>query len=228
MLDLTMVERIIVGPMNTNAYVFGTAKKECLLVDPGGDGAVIIQRLEAMNIAPTGIVCTHGHLDHISAIQVIRDYYAGRGITVSVAIHAEDAKYLGSGAEATHRESFYFLGNGADEIFPNVFPALPEPDVLIEDGDTVLDSDLVAMHTPGHTPGSICLFSEGQEALFSGDTLFFEGTGRTDLPGGSQDELLDSVLKRLFLLPPTTRVFPGHGPLTTLEREIRHNPIALA
>jgi hydroxyacylglutathione hydrolase len=223
-----MVERIIVGPMNTNAYVFGTAKKECLLVDPGGDGTVIVQRLEAMNIAPTGIVCTHGHLDHITAIQPIRDYYAGRGITVRVAIHAEDARYLGSKAESTHRESFYFLGNGADEIFADIFPVLPEPDVLLKDGDSVLDSDLVVMHTPGHTPGSICLYSEANEALFSGDTLFFEGTGRTDLPGGSQDELLDSVLKRLFLLPPTTRVFPGHGPLTTLEREIRHNPIALA
>jgi hypothetical protein len=108
-----------------------------------------------------------------------------------------------------------FFGVDADE--------LPRADVRLKEGDRVFDMDLVVLETPGHTPGSVCFYAEKEGILFSGDTLFFDGVGRSDLPGGSEKRLRESIQKKIAVLPPETRVFPGHGPFTTVEREKRGN-----
>lgn len=219
-----MIERIIVGPMYTNAYIFQTGQKSCLVIDPGGDADKIIASLALKNLTPQGIICTHGHLDHIAALSELINYYCEREITIPVAIHKEDRHYLGKTAEESHKRSLRELGLGGDGPFEQLFSPMPEADIIIEEGDVLFESDLTALHTPGHTCGSVSLYCESQNILFSGDTLFFEGIGRTDLSDGDGKQLLASIKEKLFHLPPLTRVFPGHGPDTTLEREINHNP----
>lgn len=219
-----MLERIIVGSLSTNAYIYSEWKKECLLIDPGGDMEQLLDRMAIKNLKPLGIVCTHGHLDHIAGALAVQTHFAEKGLVVPVAIHPDDAHYLGSGAAAAHQASFNEIGVDIGDVIDSANSAFPAADAMITDGEIVFDSSLTVIHTPGHTPGSICLYSESQGILFSGDTLFFEGIGRTDLKEGDDEAILASIKERLFVLPPETRVFPGHGPNTSIEREIRNNP----
>ena len=223
-----MVERIIVGALNTNAYIYSEWKKECLLIDPGGDLEQLLQRMAIKNLKPLGIVCTHGHLDHVASAYALQRHFAEQELTIPVAIHAQDAHYLGENAPASHRASFKEIGVDIDDVLMGTQALFPAPDFILEDGDTVFDSTLSVIHTPVHTPGSVCLYSEAHGILLSGDTLFFEGVGRTDLSEGNNETILNSIRERLFVLPPETRVFPGHGPSTTIEREIRNNPFVQA
>ncbi len=220
-----LIDRIIVGTMYTNSYIVSTGKKECLIIDPGADGDVLIQRLEAMNLLPQTIVFTHGHLDHTSAAKAVIDYYAERNHHVRVGIHQEDAAYLGSSAADSNHEVFSPFGEAGLEAFRSFSTDIPEAEFFYSEGDMLPDSDLQVMHTPGHSTGSVCFYSEPRQAVFSGDTLFFNTVGRTDVAHADSDSLQSSVSERLFELPPETRVFPGHGPLTTIEREIRNNPM---
>ena len=217
-----MVERIVVGVMNTNAYVLAIGKKECILVDPGGNAQEIIGRLKALNMFPLAIDCTHGHLDHTAAIPEIVDYYYSVEKEVPIAIHEADAAYLGKTARETHINTFKAIG--AMDYFEEFYSPMPGPDIILKHGDTICDTDFTVIHTPGHTKGSICLYSKESSALLTGDTLFFEGVGRTDLPESSPQDLDKSISENLLHLSPETRVFPGHGPLSTLERELKHNP----
>ncbi|RKX78613.1 MAG: MBL fold metallo-hydrolase [Spirochaetes bacterium] len=219
-----MIERIIVGLMYTNAYIFSFSKKECIVLDPGGDTDEIIERLNRKNLTPVGIVCTHGHLDHIGGVGQLKKHFMESGHNIKVAIHEADKHFTGKKAERAHRKSFARLGVDNSDLIDNLLTPIPEPEILLKEGMTVFNTDLKVIHTPGHTPGSICLYSENQSLVFSGDTLFFEGVGRTDLPEGDHEALLRSIREKLFVLPELTRVFPGHGPDTTIEREIKHNP----
>jgi glyoxylase-like metal-dependent hydrolase (beta-lactamase superfamily II) len=219
-----MVERIIVGSMSTNAYLYSEWKKECIIIDPGGDAETLISHMLVKNLKPRGIILTHGHLDHLSAVGEIKAHFQQMGRDVSIAIHRKDRIYLGSKGISTHQQSLQELGLDSEWILKEIPEILPDADILLEEGDSPFNSDLRVIHTPGHTPGSISLYSESQQVLFTGDTLFFEGIGRTDLPGGNLPSIISSIEKKLFTLPEDTRVFPGHGPFTTLEREIQHNP----
>ncbi|MBN2510174.1 MAG: MBL fold metallo-hydrolase [Spirochaetales bacterium] len=219
-----MVERIVVGQMSTNSYIYSEWRKECIVIDPGGDFEKILSHMAIKNLKPRGIVCTHGHLDHISAAGAIARHYESEELHVPVAIHEKDREYLGKKAEKAHLKSFSGLTSGPEEIFSVFGDDFANADIILEEGDTVFDSTLTVIHTPGHTQGSICLYSESMGVLFSGDTLFFEGVGRTDLHKGDSRALLKSIREKLFTLPEETRVFPGHGPNTTLEREIKNNP----
>lgn len=219
-----MVERIVVGSMSTNAYLYSEWKKECIIIDPGADEAEIIRHMSVKNLRPRGIIFTHGHLDHISAAGEIKRHFERMDISVPVAVHEADATFLGQKARRAHRKSMAKVASNATEYYEHAVSRLPEPDVIVREGDHVFGSDLAIIHTPGHTLGSICLYSEGQELLFSGDTLFFEGIGDTDLTPKEKLALRESIRARLFVLPPSTRVFPGHGPFTSIEREIQHNP----
>lgn len=221
-----MVERIIVGSLYTNAYVVSTGKKECMIIDPGADAPLLLNRLEILNVVPTAIVFTHGHLDHTSAAQAIIDHYSERVGKIEVGIHRSDRSYLPPKGEQTNRELFGPLGPEAMQAFDQLYEALPKPTFFLKDGDPVLDTDFVSIHTPGHSQGSVCLYSEERNALFSGDTLFFKTVGRTDVVGGDIEKLTKSIRKTLFELPPETRLFPGHGPNSTLEREIANNAFA--
>lgn len=220
-----MVERIVVGPFHTNAYIFSAWKKECIVIDPGGDANELISHLTVKSLTPRGIICTHGHIDHISASGLIQEHYLKKkDIQIPLAIHKDDSEYFGSTAKLAHSNSLSCMGLSGFDLLDETIKALPSPDILIEDGDLLFDSDLKAIHTPGHTPGSICLYSKNQNILFSGDTLFFEGIGRTDLPGSNPERIISSIKEKIFILPETMTVFPGHGPYTTLERELKHNP----
>jgi glyoxylase-like metal-dependent hydrolase (beta-lactamase superfamily II) len=219
-----MVERIVVGPMNTNAYLYSEWKKECILIDPGGSPDEIIEHMTIKNLKPRGILLTHGHIDHIAAVGAVQLHFSKLSIQTPIAIHREDAGFLGRGSARRHKKIISKFETIDVSYFESASAALPAADILLEEGQHVFDSDLVVIHTPGHTPGSICVYSETQEVLFSGDTLLFEGIGETGLTGTAKKALLLSVRERLFTLPRSIRLFPGHGPFTTLEREIKHNP----
>jgi hydroxyacylglutathione hydrolase len=219
-----MLERIIVGELRTNCYFFSFNKKECLIIDPGGDASRIIASVEVLNIIPVGIIFTHGHFDHTLAANAIREHYKKKNIKLKIGIHAADRTYLGKNAKRANLKHFKVLGVEAQVAFEKLFELLPEPDLILKEGDDVFKSGLKVIETPGHTPGSICLYSKRESILFTGDTLFFEGIGRSDLPGGNEKTLLKSIHEKLMGLPPETNVYPGHGPFTSLEREAKGNP----
>jgi hydroxyacylglutathione hydrolase len=218
-----MVERVVVGPWKTNCYIYSSAKKECIIIDPGGSEAEIAARVDVLNMVPVGIALTHGHVDHLAALARLRDGYRRRGYKLPIAINPADRRFLGVGGREIHRESLEFLGLDELSFFGVSADELPKADVRLKEGDRVFDMDIVVLETPGHTPGSVCFYAEKEGVLFSGDTLFFDGVGRTDLPGGSEKKLRESIQKKIAVLPPEIRVFPGHGPFTTLEREKRGN-----
>ena len=218
-----MIERIIVGPLYTNAYVVSTGKKECMIIDPGADAKQILRRLEVLNVVPTAIVFTHGHLDHTGAAQAIIDYYTERELSIEVGIHRSDRQYLPPNGKETNLKMLKPFGREAMNTFRELYSELPRPTFFLKDGDPILDTDFVTIHTPGHSQGGVCIYSEERTALFSGDTLLSTAVGRTDLVGSDLGKLTKSIRNVLFGLPPETRLFPGHGPLSTLEREIAHN-----
>ena len=121
-------------------------------------------------------------------------------------------------------ETLVDLGLDPEKADNNLFADLPQPTILLEAADVIFDTGLVVIETPGHTHGSICLYSERDKLLFSGDTLFFQGIGRADLPGGNETMLMESIHDKIMTLPPETRVFPGHGVPTSIEREQKGNP----
>jgi len=219
-----MVDRIVVGIFNTNSYLFSEWKKECIIIDPGGDSKNIISNMSQKNLVPRGIVCTHGHIDHIMAIRSIQKHFGSLGLTVPLAVHELDMQYFGPKAGKIHKESFNGISVNLMVELNMEINGIPLPDIILHEGDTLWGSDLTVIHTPGHSPGGISLYSESQNFLFSGDTLFFEGIGRTDLPGGDLEKLMDSIHRKLLTLPDVTRVFPGHGPFSSIERERKHNP----
>lgn len=210
--------------MGTNCYIYSNGKKECVIIDPGGEEERIVAGVNMLKMVPAGILLTHGHFDHTAAVGRLREYYRKEKIEVQVAIHAADKKYLGRSARKANLDAFNFLGVAETEEFEAQFASLPEPDLILADGDKPFGSGLVVLETPGHTKGGVCLYSEKDGLLFSGDSLFFMGIGRTDLPGASEKTLLESIRTRLLTLPAETRVFPGHGLDTTIEREIKGNP----
>jgi len=200
--------------MASNAYVVCCPRTRlALLVDAGGDPDVIIRALRAREAVPILLVNTHGHADHIAANAQLKATFP----ELRLAIHSADARQLTS---VTANLSF-FLG---------VPVRSPAADILLDDCQKVCVGEMTfqVLHTPGHTPGSICLYGPAAgtgdpPVVFTGDTLFAGGVGRTDFPGGSADLLLRSIRERLLPLAPETVVYPGHGPATTIGRETREN-----
>lgn len=190
-----ILRTIPVGPIEANCYILGCARtREALVIDPGAEDAVIKKRLKEDGLTAKSVVNTHGHGDHIGA---------NAKMELPVYIHKADAQMLVNPVKNAS------LMTGMPVTSP---PAAK----LLEDGDKINAGDLLleVIHTPGHTPGSICL--KVDDILFTGDTLFAEGVGRTDLPGGSETELMRSIKEKLLVLPDTTKIYPGHGPATTI------------
>jgi len=204
------IDCVVLGAYETNCYVLRSsqAAKDCLIIDAGLEADELTNFLKERQLNPVGVVLTHGHIDHIAGVAALRESYPD----IKVYIHQLDAKML---TEAQSNLSVIAGGQFSTE------PA----DFILED-ESIIDEagiKLQVMHTPGHTPGGICLYSKDEGAVFTDDTLFAESIGRTDFPKGSMPELLRSIKDKLFSLPDETVVFPGHGPVTTLGREKTHN-----
>jgi glyoxylase-like metal-dependent hydrolase (beta-lactamase superfamily II) len=214
-------EPLVLGAIATNCWIVplddsssnGGALRPCAVIDPGDQANVIIARMERLHLYPRLILLTHGHFDHVAALPDLREAFSVHDPII--AIHREDAACLGPEAKAVHQASFTAAaGNSA--YVDNLWKPLPAPTRLLNDGDVI--GPFTVIHTPGHTPGSLCLWLENEKTLFSGDTLFRDGMGRTDLPGGDWPALQKS-LTRLLSLDGDTAVYPGHGSATTIKRE---------
>lgn len=201
-----ILARLAVGPLAANCYIVGSeVTKEGMIIDPGDEAGKILSKVKDLQLDIKFIVLTHGHIDHIGAVKEVC------GATgAEIYVHTDDAQSLKGWRMSSMLGSFY--------------PAPPPPDRLLKGGDNINIGDLhfLVLHTPGHTPGGICLL--GQGVVFTGDTLFNYGIGRTDLLGGSQHQLLTSLHTKLMVLPDNTIVYPGHGPESTIGAERRGNP----
>ena len=218
-----MVISLLVGYFGTNCYIYNQ-DDSCLVIDPGGDADKIIRHLESSRLIPAGIVHTHGHLDHSMAAGALQKHFSN----LPIAVHWKDAGYFGAGAEVQSRKLLRSLGLAVSlsGVLP-LFNPIPDADVLLAEGDRLFGTDLEVIETAGHTEGGCCFYSPQGGVLFSGDTLFAGGIGRTDLPGGSTEALLCNIRTKLLTLPGDTVVYPGHGPETTIAREKEENPFLL-
>ncbi len=201
-----IIEKLEVEPFASNCYIVGAeSNKEGIIIDPGAEANRILKRVEDLGLEIKLIVLTHPHMDHIGALKEVKE-----ATGAEVAIHTDDAESL---QKQPSRARFGFS-----------YQAPPPPDRLLKDGDSVDIGDLhfLVLHTPGHSPGGICLLGEG--VVFSGDTLFNFGIGRFDMPGGSGSQLMNSIHTKLMVLPDNTVVYPGHGPETTIGTERQWNP----
>ena len=197
-----------VGPLACNCYVVGDeATRSAIVIDPGGDADDLAAVIAEQRLVVTAIVATHAHLDHILAAERLRSLTGAPFL-----LHDADRPLL----DWMQESGRLFLGVE--------LPPPPEVDTPAAEGDRVVagDVELEIVHTPGHSPGSISLIAP--DAVFSGDTLFAGSIGRTDLPGGDTQALLNVVRSKLFALDESLTVYPGHGPATTLAEERAHNP----
>ncbi len=231
------VKTLVVGPIQTNCHIASCGNGECMIVDPGGDAGRIKSYVKAAGLKVKYIVNTHGHCDHIMANPELKEAYP----SAEILIHKLDAPALTDG----NQNLSLFLGTSFSS---------PPADKLVAEGDTIEVGAcrFKVIHLPGHTLGHICLIYElpgvfvvqgGIESkvrisaatvrerssphaavVFSGDTLFAGGIGRTDFPGGSHNALISGIRKKLFTLPDDTIVYSGHGPETTIGEEKHLNP----
>lgn len=203
-----MLCHLPIGLLSSNCYVlYDPAAGTALVIDPGFTEAdALLSQLETLNVRVTALLNTHGHFDHVSGNALLQHLGAPLGI------HPQDRDLL--------------LRGGGAAWFGLAYPPSPEPDFELEHGSTLTCGSLTVevIHTPGHSPGSVCLYVPQEKLLLTGDTLFAGGgVGRTDLPGGDPRALTRS-LQRLLSLPHDTRIYPGHGPAGTLEHEARTSP----
>jgi glyoxylase-like metal-dependent hydrolase (beta-lactamase superfamily II) len=185
-----ITKKIPVGPLETNCYIVSCEiSGNTFIIDPGDSPKVISNHIFRNEFIPKAIILTHGHPDHLGALKILKGEF-----NIPLYMHRGDAGMV------------KFIGIDSAEKY------LSDNDML-----ELGREKFRIIYTPGHSKGSICILGDG--ILFSGDTLFFQGVGRTDLPGGSNKELLDSLKNKLFTLPPETIVYPGHGRETTIGKE---------
>ncbi len=204
----TIIRGIVVGAFQENCWVIGNRRTgEAVCVDPGDEAGEILAMARDMGVRIRYIANSHAHIDHILGVRDVQRETGARFL-----LHPGDLSILRGTADSARRWT-------GMEIEPP-----PEPDAPLADAD-VIDIDglqLRVLHTPGHTPGSVCFYAEG--VLFAGDTLFAGSIGRTDLPGGDYDQEMASIVERLLALPDDTIVLPGHMDQTTIGHERQRNP----
>ncbi|MCJ7507168.1 MAG: MBL fold metallo-hydrolase [candidate division Zixibacteria bacterium] len=204
-----LVEKIVVGGLETNCYIVMDEKsKKGIVIDPGADSTKIKKKIEELKVKIEKIILTHGHADHIAALDQLKIYTGAR-----VLIHPQDEKML---SDSTSNLSFL----AENEIeFSSVADNLKDGD-MIKCGEI----EFKVIHTPGHTPGGISLLVG--DAIFTGDTLFRGSVGRTDLPGSSWRDL-EKSLKKILNIKEDLTVYPGHGPVSNLKWEKENNPFLI-
>ncbi len=203
-----IVASITVGIFQENCYLYACPEtREAVIIDPGDEAPRILQQIEALKLIPKYIINTHGHIDHIGAIDEVSEVYP-----VPLAIHPADVYMY------TEERTARMYGRKAPLVSR-------KPDILLEEDDIISFGtlSLKVLHTPGHTPGGVCLLS-APYCLFSGDTLFHRGIGRTDFEGGSYEQLVKSIREKLYTLDEDLLVFPGHEGPTTIGEEKYENP----
>ena len=197
------------GALQANTYLAVDEKTyEGFIVDPGGYNKVLTKEVRDNDVNIKYIILTHGHSDHICGVNEHKAEFP-------------DAKIV------AYKDEEAMLENPNLNQSPGFgVPYSTKADILVSDGDElkVGDVTLKFIHTPGHTEGGMCIYVKEAKALFSGDTLFRQSIGRTDFPGGSYKEIMDSIRKKLFLLPDDTNVFPGHMGMTSIGFEKENNP----
>jgi glyoxylase-like metal-dependent hydrolase (beta-lactamase superfamily II) len=206
-------ETLAVGMLGCNCSVFGDeVSREAVVIDPGDDIPLIEALLQKHGLRVTAIVITHAHIDHIGGAAQLKSA-TGAPVYMNA---ADQPLYDHLDMQAA------WLGVGP--------PSRTSIDVDVRDGSTVMfpGAPFNVLHTPGHTPGSICLWMPSQDLLIAGDTLFRESIGRTDLPGGDGRQILRSIRDKLWHLPESATVLPGHGPNTTVAHEREFNPFLSA
>jgi hydroxyacylglutathione hydrolase len=192
-----VIERIVVGDFFTNCYIIGCEEeKVCGIIDPGSEGEKIKKIIENKNLKPLIIINTHGHFDHIGA---------NNFFNLPVYIHEDDFEFL-KDPEKNLSSFFSFPYVCENEVFK-----LKENDVI-----KIGKLNIEVIHTPGHTPGSICL--KIKDILFTGDTIFADGIGRTDFPEGDEEKLIKSIETKIFILNDNIKIFPGHGEISDLGK----------
>lgn len=209
------LENLIVGPLECNCIIFGCKKtKEAVVIDPGDEATRILNCLNQNGLHLKHILQTHAHIDHIGGAKDLQ-----KATQTEVLIHQSDLLVLAS----LQMQALMF---GLETKTP------PKINRFIKEDDkiTVGDYEMRVIHSPGHSPGSVCFYilrsvnGDEKHILFSGDTLFYRSIGRYDLPGGSYEQLMASIRDKLFVLPDDTIVYPGHGPMTTIGEEKQDNP----
>jgi hydroxyacylglutathione hydrolase len=204
-----IVTRLVVSSLSANCFIVGRPSTGVGVVfDPGGNSQEICRAIDDSGLDIQMIILTHGHSDHIAALRDVQDK-----TNAEVAIHAADADFL--------------EGHGSYSSQFGISYRTPHPpDRLLHANDTIDIGQMsfTIIHTPGHTPGSICLLTDF--GIFTGDTIFRKGIGTTLMPGSSRPQLLDSIQKKLMTLPDDTVIYPGHGRETTIGAERRDNPYA--
>lgn len=204
---LNIESRILLPSYGTNTWLlYDDLSQEAILVDPAAPSEELLHRISQLGIQITMIFNTHGHGDHIGG----NTWFKER-LDAPLAIHSADAQMLVD----NKKNLSHFLGTPLAE---------KEADIILEGGEVfkIGNHDLSVIHTPGHTPGCICLY--GGKYLISGDTLFEMSIGRTDFPGGSHQQIISSIREKLFVLPDDVVVCPGHGPQTSIGLEKKNNP----
>jgi glyoxylase-like metal-dependent hydrolase (beta-lactamase superfamily II) len=202
------VEQFVCGPLQNNVYVFSSdSGGDCAIVDPAIDSAPALAYINAQGLKPRYILLTHAHFDHVFGLAEVK-----RQLDAPIALHADDLPMLKQMPDIA--ASWGFAGA----------PAPPQPEILVEHGQQLDlgDSRIEVRHTPGHSPGQVAYIIGGH--AFVGDTLFWRGIGRYDLPGADYHALMRSIQEQLYTLPGETIVWPGHGQHTTIDEERRLNP----
>jgi len=205
-----IIETFPVGSFQCNCTILGDEQtREAIIIDPGDDGPIILERLAKNGLTPRQIVCTHTHLDHVGAIAELQQRFP-----MPASIHKADLFLY----ENIHLQA---------QLMGLPTPKRGVVEDFVADGDSVTchGVQLGVIHTPGHTPGSICFeLASDRPILFAGDTLFAQSIGRTDLWGGSYSDIIQSIQKRLMTLDDDTLVIAGHGESTTIGQERLYNP----